>query len=130
MENREIPEPLGLPTHLGDERARLAAAGWQQHLHARREPLHGRARRRRHQSPRHGWPAIYTFRPAPAGDKMPRVSWTRRLLLLVLLAAVTGCASGLQPPPRQSRAPRTRCLSDPNEGSTRPLFFLFCVESP
>jgi len=62
---------------------------------------------------------------------MPRVSWTRRLLLLVLLAAVTGCATGgVEPPPRQSRAPRTRCLSDPNEGSTRPLFFLFCVESP
>jgi hypothetical protein len=60
---------------------------------------------------------------------MPRVSWTRRLLLLVLLAAVTGCATGA-PPPRQSTAPRARCLTDPNEGGTRPLFFLFCVESP
>jgi hypothetical protein len=60
------------------------------------------------------------------------VTWTRRLLLLVLLAAVAGCAStSSQPPPRQSTAPRTRCLSDPNEtGGMRPLFFLFCVESP
>jgi hypothetical protein len=59
------------------------------------------------------------------------VTWARRLLILVLLAAVAGCASGYQPPPpRQSTAPRTRCLSDPNETSLRPLFFLFCVESP
>jgi len=60
------------------------------------------------------------------------VTWARRLFLLVLLAAVAGCAStSSQPPPRQSTAPRTRCLSDPNEtGGLRPLFFLFCVESP
>ena len=59
------------------------------------------------------------------------MTWTRRLLLLVLLAAVAGCASYAPPPPRQSTAPRTRCLSDPNEtGGLRPLFFLFCVESP
>jgi hypothetical protein len=60
------------------------------------------------------------------------VTWPRRLLILVLLVGVAGCASGYQsPPPRQSTAPRTRCLSDPNEaGGTRPLFFLFCVESP
>jgi hypothetical protein len=60
------------------------------------------------------------------------VSWARRLLLLVLVAAVAGCASGYStPPPRQSTAPRTRCLSDPNEtGGLRPLIFLFCVESP
>ena len=64
---------------------------------------------------------------------MPRVTWPRRLILLVVLvAALTGCASsGQSPPPRQSSAPRTRCLSDPNEsGGMRPLFFLFCVESP
>jgi hypothetical protein len=60
------------------------------------------------------------------------VTWTRRLLLLVLLAAVAGCAStSSQPVSRQSTAPRTRCLSDPNEtGGLRPLIFLFCVESP
>ena len=74
--------------------------------------------------------AIYTFRLPAAGDKMPRVTWARRLLLLALLAAVAGCASYSPPPPRQSQPPRTRCLSDPNETGTRPLFFLFCVESP
>jgi len=59
------------------------------------------------------------------------VTWARRLLLLALLVAVAGCASGYQSPPaRQSTPPRTRCLSDPNETSLRPLFFLFCVESP
>jgi hypothetical protein len=62
---------------------------------------------------------------------MPRVTWTRRLLVLVLVAAVTGCASRYQPPPpRQSTAPRTRCLTDPNETGSRPLLFFFCVESP
>ncbi|HET7343646.1 MAG TPA: hypothetical protein VFL90_19440 [Methylomirabilota bacterium] len=54
----------------------------------------------------------------------------RLLLLLVLAAVVAGCASSTTPPPRQSTTPRARCLTDPNETSMRPLFFLFCVESP
>ena len=74
--------------------------------------------------------AIYTFRLPPAGDKMARVIRARRLLLLLVLAAVAGCASYSPPPPRQSQTPRARCLADPNETGTRPLFFLFCVESP
>jgi len=74
--------------------------------------------------------AIYTFRVGAAGDKMPRVTWTRRLLIVLVVAAVAGCATGSQPAPRQSSAPRARCLSDPNESGMRPLFFLFCVESP
>ena len=61
---------------------------------------------------------------------MPRVTWTRRLLALALLAAVAGCASYSPPPSRASAPPRTRCLNDPNESGLRPLFFLFCVESP
>jgi hypothetical protein len=62
---------------------------------------------------------------------MPRVTWPRRLLLLLVLAAVAGCASASPPPPpRQSTVPRTRCLGNPNETDLRPLFFLFCVESP
>jgi hypothetical protein len=60
---------------------------------------------------------------------MRRVTWTRRLLVIALLAAVAGCAS-YQPPPRASTPPRTRCLSDPNETGLRPLIFLFCMESP
>jgi len=53
-----------------------------------------------------------------------------RLLVLLVLAAVAGCASYSSPPPRQSSAPRTRCLANPNETDTRPLFFLFCIETP
>lgn len=29
-----------------------------------------------------------------------------------------------------SGSPRARCLVDPNEGGTRPLFYLLCIESP
>jgi hypothetical protein len=61
---------------------------------------------------------------------MPRVTWAQRLLAVFVLAAVAGCANAYQAPPRQSQPPRARCLTDPNEGGTRPLFFLFCVESP
>ncbi len=57
-----------------------------------------------------------------------------RLGLLGMLAlglVVAGCASSKPSPPPSSSAPRTRCLNDRNEtGSTRPIFFLFCIESP
>jgi len=56
---------------------------------------------------------------------------SRLLLVLVVVATLAGCTTGASPPPRDSRSPRARCLSDPNEsGGMRPLFFLFCVESP
>jgi hypothetical protein len=57
---------------------------------------------------------------------------TRALLLLTLLAVLAGCASSppSQPNPRAGSSPRVRCLSDPHETDTRPLFFLFCMESP
>jgi hypothetical protein len=58
------------------------------------------------------------------------MTWIHRALVLVVLVAVTGCAAVAPPPPRGSQPPRARCLSDPNETGTRPLFFLFCVESP
>jgi hypothetical protein len=57
----------------------------------------------------------------------------RRLLALVLVVlAMSGCASGdySSAPPTASAPPRTRCLVNPNEAGTRPLVFLFCVESP
>jgi hypothetical protein len=57
--------------------------------------------------------------------------WSRRVLLLLVLVALTGCAvPASSPPPRASQPPRTRCLADPNETGTRPLLFLFCIESP
>jgi hypothetical protein len=54
----------------------------------------------------------------------------RRIALLVLLASVfAGCAATSTPtssPPH----PSVRCVSDPNERGTRPLIFLFCIQSP
>jgi hypothetical protein len=62
---------------------------------------------------------------------MRRVTWARRLLVvLIVVVAVAGCATSYESVPRQSQRPRARCLADPNETGTRPLFFLFCVESP
>jgi hypothetical protein len=58
---------------------------------------------------------------------------TRALALLLLLVVLAGCASSSPPPqqyPRSSTSPRARCVSDPHETQTRPLFFLFCIESP
>jgi hypothetical protein len=51
-------------------------------------------------------------------------------LVTALLAAA--CAAPGTPPPRSSTnpTPRVRCLSDPHDTTQRPLFFLFCVESP
>jgi hypothetical protein len=62
----------------------------------------------------------------------------RSLALLLLFVALAGCASASSSgssssPPRGSSAPRVRCLSDPSRddaSGSRPLFFLFCAESP
>jgi hypothetical protein len=58
----------------------------------------------------------------------------RRLALasLMLPLILAGCATSTSPPDRARRpdAPRVRCLSDPGEQGTRPLFFFFCVQSP
>jgi len=60
-----------------------------------------------------------------------RVAWAS-LVLLVLI--VGGCATAPQGgDTRRGSAPRVRCLSDAQRDatdSTRPLFFLFCIESP
>ena len=55
------------------------------------------------------------------------------LALLVAAAAAAGCASAPYPAVR-SETPTTRCLGQPGRGEgypeSRPLFFLFCMESP
>jgi hypothetical protein len=58
------------------------------------------------------------------------VTWPRLVLALLAVALIAGCGPVTSPPPRGSQPPRVRCLSDPNERGTRPLFFFFCVESP
>ena len=57
-------------------------------------------------------------------------------MALCLLLLLGGCAASGPPAngsAESSRAegPRVRCLNDPaREPGTRPIFFLFCVESP
>jgi len=55
------------------------------------------------------------------------------MLFGVLL--LVGCASATprREPERQSTSPRVRCLANPQRDASegmRPLFFLFCMESP
>jgi len=63
------------------------------------------------------------------------MKWSRgSIALLIALVTVAGCATA----PSSGRsasgsAPRVRCLTDPardDRATSRPLFFLFCVESP
>jgi hypothetical protein len=57
-----------------------------------------------------------------------------RLRLLALVSVtliVAGCGSTASSPSTSaSSSPRVRCLADPREGSTRPLIYFFCIESP
>ncbi|OGK84910.1 MAG: hypothetical protein A2X52_03520 [Candidatus Rokubacteria bacterium GWC2_70_16] len=55
---------------------------------------------------------------------------TRLLASLLLLTALGGCAASPPAAPRLAEPPRVRCLTERETGPTRPLFFLFCVESP
>ncbi len=60
----------------------------------------------------------------------------RALIPLVVVVSglvMAGCASSSSsyPAPREFPPVRTRCLNDRSEqGNTRPIFFLFCAESP
>lgn len=55
-----------------------------------------------------------------------------RLLVLALIAA--GCAAPSGSESSGGAGPRARCLGQPGRGESyspdRPLFFLFCIESP
>ncbi|MGH7391116.1 MAG: hypothetical protein ACREM3_16915 [Candidatus Rokuibacteriota bacterium] len=52
-------------------------------------------------------------------------------LLPLLLLPLAGCATSTAPPERvRSGTPQVRCLVGPEEYPTRPMFFLFCTESP
>jgi hypothetical protein len=62
----------------------------------------------------------------------------RTLALLCLFVALAGCASSSSSSASSSSSqgsgsPRVRCLTDPsrdNTSTSRPMFFLFCAESP
>ena len=63
------------------------------------------------------------------------MKWARRAIALLISATVlAGCA--IAPSSRESRggSPRVRCLSEPSRDDAsvtgRPMFFLFCMESP
>ena len=66
------------------------------------------------------------------------MKWARRSVTpLVLLVLLNACetVSGGGGSSRQSTAqtPTVRCLTDPNrdnQSTSRPMFFLFCAESP
>ena len=53
------------------------------------------------------------------------------VVVLIVGLVMAGCASSSSyPGARESPTVRTRCLTDRGEGSTRPIIFLFCAESP
>jgi hypothetical protein len=74
---------------------------------------------------------------SPAGyhDDMDARLWFGMLALFGLIA--TGCGNVVaDPAPRATQAPNVRCFDQPPAGSpgqdpnARPMFFLFCMQSP
>jgi hypothetical protein len=56
---------------------------------------------------------------------------TRACLPLLLAVLLGGCTTMNPPSPAPPpESPRVRCLADPTETAMRPLFFLFCMQSP
>ena len=54
-------------------------------------------------------------------------------LAVTLVVLATGCAAASPRGQENAELPRARCLVDPKREageSTRPLIFLFCIESP
>ena len=54
-------------------------------------------------------------------------------LAVSLVVLATGCAAASPRGQENAELPRARCLVDPKREageSTRPLIFLFCIESP
>src|SRR5262249_11035795 len=133
-QQREVAEPLGLAADLGHERAGLAGSRRQQHLHTRPQPGHSVGERRAGERARHESRAYIYSIPRSNG----RMKWPRRwVVVLVLLVALTGCetvsSGGGSSSQSTAQSPRVRCLSDPsrdNQSTSRPMFFLFCAESP
>lgn len=52
------------------------------------------------------------------------------LAMLLPLLALAGCAGGMPRSTTHTPSSRGHCITDPTESPTRPMFFLFCVETP
>jgi hypothetical protein len=63
-----------------------------------------------------------------------RSLFTGRALIAVATALVLGACATVSAPRRSSESPSLRCVNEPGRGrstdSSRPLFFLFCAQSP
>ena len=59
------------------------------------------------------------------------LSAARVLIAITVVLVLAGCATA---PRRSSDSPSLRCVNEPGRGqsadSSRPLFFLFCAQSP
>ena len=59
---------------------------------------------------------------------------TGRALIALATALVLGACATVTAPRRSSESPSLRCVNEPGRGqsadSSRPLFFLFCAQSP
>jgi hypothetical protein len=59
------------------------------------------------------------------------LSAARVLIAIITAFVLAGCATA---PGRSSDSPSLRCVNEPGRGqsadSSRPLFFLFCAQSP
>jgi hypothetical protein len=57
----------------------------------------------------------------------------RTMMALAAALALAACAT-VESPRRSSESPTVRCVNEPGRGqsldATRPLFFLFCAQSP
>ncbi len=57
----------------------------------------------------------------------------RTMMALAAALALAACAT-VESPRRSSESPTLRCVNEPGRGqsleATRPLFFLFCAQSP
>jgi hypothetical protein len=58
----------------------------------------------------------------------------RAVLMLATILVLAACATGSPPRSSSSGSPTVRCIDEPGRGqspeSTRPLFFLFCAQTP
>jgi len=60
---------------------------------------------------------------------MPGVK-ARVIALFLIVAALAACSSQVPKSTTHTPSSRGQCIANPSEAPTRPMFFLFCVETP